>query len=298
MANWSSLPKATLTVFNEHISDADQLSTLLEPFNVVCVMRERTPITAELLRRLPNLRLLVTTGMYNAAIDLGTARERGVTVCGTDSQVAPTVELTWALILAAARQVCANDRAMREHGWQRHLGFGLRGRQLGVIGLGRNGAGVAAIGRAFGMNVAAWSQNLTRERAAELDVHYLTKDELLESSDILTIHLRLSERTVGLIGSQELQLMRTNAILVNTSRGPIIEESALVHALRTHSLRAAALDVYDVEPLPADHPFRSLDNVVLSPHVGYVTEENMRRYYSQTVEDVAAFSAGEPIRLL
>lgn len=298
MAPWTSLRDAELTVFNQPIAEPDRLVSALQPFDVICAMRERTPLPGSILRQLPNLRLLVTSGMQNAAIDLAAARDLGVVVCGTESIAEATVELTWALILTAARHVAAHDRAMREGGWQRHLGVGLNGRRLGVIGLGRNGSRTAAIGRAFGMDVVAWSQNLAPERAAELGVRYATKEELLETSDIVTIHLRLSDRTRALLGRDELARMRPTAILVNTSRGPIVDEVALLEALRAHRLAVAALDVYDEEPLPPDHPFRSLDNVVLSPHVGYVTEENMRGFYRQMVEDIAAFQTGSPIRVL
>jgi phosphoglycerate dehydrogenase-like enzyme len=298
LAPWSSLDRAELTVFREPIGDPERLVVALQPFDVVCAMRERTPLPATVIERLPNLRLLVTTGMQNAAIDLEAARTAGVVVSGTGTTAAATAEMTWALILAAARHVPAHDRSMREGGWQRHLGVALAGRRLGVIGLGRNGAAVAGIGRALGMEVVAWSQNLTAERAREVGVGLVTFEELLATSDVVTIHLRLSERTHGLIGAGELGRMRPSAILVNTSRGPIVDEAALIEALRVGRIGGAALDVYDEEPLPADHPLRSVDRLVLSPHTGYVTDENMRRFYEETVEDIAAFLAGAPIRVL
>lgn len=297
LAPWSSLG-AEVTVFREPIHDPELLIQALQPFEVVCAMRERTPLPATVLERLPNLRLLVTSGMQNAAIDLEAARAAGIVVSGTGSSAAATAEMTWALILGAARHVPAHDRSMRDGGWQRHLGIALAGRRLGVIGLGKNGSVVATIGRAFGMDVVAWSHNLTAERAAEFGVARVAFDELIATSDVITIHLRLSERTHGLIGAAELGRMRPTAILVNTSRGPIVDEVALIDALRSDRIGGAALDVYDDEPLPADHPLRSLERVVLSPHTGYVTDENMRRFYEQTVEDIAAFQAGAPIRVL
>jgi phosphoglycerate dehydrogenase-like enzyme len=297
LAPWSSL-HADVTAFREPIRDPELLIQTLQPFDIVCAMRERTPLPATVLDRLPNLRLLVTSGMRNAAIDIDAARAAGIVVSGTGSSAAATAELTWALILGAARHVPAHDRSMRDGGWQRHLGIALAGRRLGVIGLGKNGSAVATIGRAFGMDVVAWSQHLTAERAAEVGVGRVAFDELIATSDVITIHLRLSDRTHGLIGAFELGRMRPTAILVNTSRGPIVDEVALIGALRSGSIGGAALDVYDDEPLPVDHPLRSLERVVLSPHTGYVTDENMRRFYVQTVEDIAAFLAGAPIRVL
>jgi phosphoglycerate dehydrogenase-like enzyme len=297
LAPWSSLD-ADVTVFREPIPDPELLIETLEPFDVVCAMRERTPLPATVLERLPNLRLLATSGMQNAAIDLDAAHAAGIVVSGTGSSAAATAELTWALILGAARHLPAHDRSMREGGWQRHLGLALAGRRLGVIGLGRNGSAVATIGRAFGMDVVAWSQHLTTERTAEVGVGHVPFHELVATSDVITIHLRLSERTRGLIGAAELGRMRPTGILVNTSRGPIVDEVALIEALRSGDIGGAALDVYDDEPLPVDHPLRSLERVVLSPHTGYVTDENMRRFYEGMVEDIAAFQAGAPIRLL
>lgn len=298
LAPWSSLEGVVVTVFREPIGDPDALVAALQPFEVVCAMRERTPLPASVLERLPNLRLLVTTGMQNAAIDLAAARAAGVVVSGTGSVAAATAELTWALILAAARHVPAHDRSMREGGWQRELGMALAGRRLGVIGLGNNGAAVARIGLAIGMEVVAWSQNLTADRAHEVGVGLVTFEELLTTADVITIHLRLSERTEGLIGPAELGRMRPTAILVNTSRGPIVDEAALIEALEAGRIGGAALDVYDDEPLPADHPLRSTGRTVLSPHTGYSTDENLRRFYVETVEDIAAYQAGTPIRTL
>ena len=298
MAPWGSLDGMTVTVFREPIGEEERLVAALAPFEIVCAMRERTPLPASVLSRLPALRLLVTSGMQNAAIDLDAARAAGIVVCGTASSPAATAEMTWALILAAARHVAVHDRGMREGAWQRHLGMGLAGRRLGVIGLGRNGSRVAQIGLALGMDVVAWSQNLTPERAAEVGVTSVTKDELLATSEVVTIHLRLSERTAGLLDRAALARMRPTAILVNTSRGPIVDEAALLEALDARRIALAALDVYDVEPLPVDHPFRRREDVLITPHTGYVTDENMERFYGQTVENIAAYLAGSPIRVL
>jgi phosphoglycerate dehydrogenase-like enzyme len=283
-ADWDSLD-ADVVTFREHSDDIDQL----EPFDVIMAMRERTPFTRERLERLPNLKLLVTTGMGNAAIDMEAARALGITVAGTGGTPTHTAELTWGLILALARHIPAEDRAVREGGWQHTVGLELAGRTLGVIGLGRLGSQVARIGEAFGMDVIAWSQNLDTP---------LTKEELLRRSDIVTIHLRLSDRTHGLIGAVELALMKPTAFLVNTSRGPIVDETALLEALRTGRIAGAGLDVYDVEPLPPDHPLRSAPNTVLTPHVGYVTDASYARFYTDAVEDIAAFLNGDPIRVI
>jgi phosphoglycerate dehydrogenase-like enzyme len=283
-ADWDSLD-SEVVVFTEHHDDIDHL----EPFDVIMAMRERTPFPRERLARLPNLKLLVTTGMGNAAIDTEAARELGITVAGTRGTPTHTAELTWALILALARNIPAEDRALRAGGWQHTVGFELAGRTLGVIGLGRLGAQVARIGEAFGMEVIAWSQNMDTS---------LTKEELLRRSDVVTIHVRLSERTTGLIGASELALMKPTAYLVNTSRGPIVDEDALLHALHNGEIAGAGIDVYDTEPLPADHPLRSAPNTVLTPHIGYVTDASYARFYEDAVEDIAAFLRGEPIRLI
>jgi phosphoglycerate dehydrogenase-like enzyme len=247
----------------------------------------------------PDLRLLVTTGMANASIDLAAAGAHGVTVCGTDSGSATnTAELTWALILACRRRVVTEDRALREGRWQITIGTDLAGSTLGVLGLGRLGTQVARIGQAFGMRVIAWSRHLTAERAEAAGATLVSKDELFATSDVVTVHLRLSERTIGLVGAAELAAMKPSAILVNTSRGPIVTESALVTALATGSIAGAGLDVYDAEPLPAGNPLRGAPNTVLLPHLGYVTEATYRSWYEQIVEDIAAWRAGEPVRVL
>ncbi|EHY86998.1 D-2-hydroxyacid dehydrogenase family protein [Saccharomonospora azurea] len=297
LADWDSLD-AEVRVFTEHIADQDELVRALAGFDVVVAMRERTPFPAALLSRLPDLRLLVTTGQRNASIDVEAARRQGIVVCGTGYLPHPTVELTWALILAAARHLPTEVQAMREGGWQTTLGTGLRGRTLGLLGLGRLGSQVARVGQAFGMRTIAWSQNLTADRAAEHDVTAVSKNELFASSDVLSVHLVLSKRTRGLVGAKELAAMKSTALLVNTSRAPIVDTDALLEALRQDTIGGAALDVYDVEPLPADHPLRSMPNVVLTPHIGFVTRETYEVFYRDAVEDIAAFRRGEPVRVL
>ena len=299
MADWTALPpKTEVEAFSDHLDDLEAISERLRDFEVVVAMRERTPFTRELLEKLPKLELLVTTGRQNAAIDVEAARELGAIVCGTGSLGYATAELTWGLILALARQIPREDRAVREGGWQVALGQGLHGKTLGVIGLGNLGTQVARIGTAFGMEIAAWSQNLTEERAQAAGAKLLAKEQLLAASDVVTIHLKLSRRTRGLIGAAELETMKPSAYLVNTSRGPIVDESALVEALEQGSIAGAGLDTFDREPLPLDHPLRSLPNTVLTPHVGYVIEEGYRGYYGDAVEDIVAFIAGSPVRVI
>ncbi|ACU96567.1 D-2-hydroxyacid dehydrogenase family protein [Saccharomonospora viridis] len=297
LADWDSL-NAEVRVFTEHIADPDELVRRLAGFDVVVAMRERTPFPESVLSRLPDLRLLVTTGQRNASIDVEAARRHGILVCGTGYLPHPTVELTWALILAACRNLPTEFQAMRDGGWQTTIGTGLRGKTLGVLGLGRLGSQVARVGQAFGMRTIAWSQNLTAERAAEHDVTAVSKDELLAASDVLTVHLVLSARTRGLIGAAELAAMKPTALLVNTSRGPIVDEDALIRALREGSIGGAALDVYDEEPLPADHPLRTLPNVVLTPHIGFVTRDVYEVFYRDAVADIAAYQAGAPVRVI
>jgi phosphoglycerate dehydrogenase-like enzyme len=298
-APWDDLgADAEVVAFSDHVASDDALAERLEPYEVVVAMRERTPFTRERLERLPNLRLLVTTGMRNASIDVAAANERGIVVSGTGGVTAATAELTWALILALARHLPTEDRSMHEGGWQETVGTDLAGATLGVIGLGRQGGPVARIGGAFGMRVIAWSPNLTPERAAEHGADAVSRDELLEQADVLTIHIPLSDRSRGLIGAAELAGMKPGALLVNTSRGPIVDEDALVAALRDGAIGGAALDVYDTEPLPAGHPLRSAPNTVLTPHIGYVTEATYAVFYREALEDVAAWRAGEPVRVL
>ncbi|MFF5288342.1 D-2-hydroxyacid dehydrogenase family protein [Paractinoplanes globisporus] len=296
---FDTLADAEVEVLHEHLDDPTEA---LHGAEVVVAMRERTPFRAETFAELPALRLLVTTGMANAAIDLAAAAAHGVTVCGTtasgSAKSSNTAELTWALILACRRHVVAEDRALREGRWQTTVGTELAGSTLGVLGLGRLGGQVARIGRAFDMRVIAWSRNLTGERAAEVGAEPVSRAELFAASDVLTVHLKLSERTIGLIGAAELAAMKPSAILVNTSRGPIVDESALVTALTAGTIAGAGLDVYDVEPLPAGNPLRGAPNTVLLPHLGYVTEGGYRTMYGQIVEDIAAWRAGSPLRVL
>ena len=299
MAAWDSLPaNVSVDFFQDHLSDEDDVARRLEPYEIVVAMRERTPFQRTLFSRLPNLKLLVTTGMRNASIDMAAAAEHGVTVCGTDGLPYPTAELTWALILALVRRIPTEDAATRAGQWQVTMGEGLQGKTLGVIGLGRLGSQVASIGRAFGMNLVAWSQNLTADRAAEFGARLASKDELLSESDIVTIHLVLSDRTRGLLGERDLSLMKPSAYLVNTSRGPIVDESALIGALESGTIAGAGLDVFDIEPLPIDHKLRALPNTVLTPHMGYVTVETYRIFYGDAVENIAAFLSGNPVRVI
>jgi phosphoglycerate dehydrogenase-like enzyme len=304
-ADWPSLgADVDVEFFSEPIAQ-DELAERLRGFDVLVLMRERTRMTREVLSELPNLELVITTGMRNASLDVGYLLERGVTVCGTQGTAATpvagvpsTVEVAWSLILAVAKRVTQEDRALRSGRWQLDLPTNLAGATLGLAGLGNLGAAMVGPARAFGMEVVAWSQNLTDARAAEAGVRRVSKAELLAGADFLSIHLVLSERSRGLIGGPELLQMKPTAALINTSRGPIVDEAALVAALRVGVIAAAGLDVYEREPLPAGHPLTMLPNVVLLPHFGYVSEPGMRHMYGQVVQDIAAFLAGEPIRTL
>ncbi len=296
-AGWDGL-EAEVEVFSDHLAGDAEVVGRLAPFEVVVAMRERTPFTRARLERLENLKLLVTTGMRNASIDLEAARERGVVVCGTGSLGPPTAELAWGLILALTRQIPAEDARMRAGGWQHTIGPELAGHTLGLLGLGRLGSRMARIARAFEMETIAWSQNLTPERAAEAGVEAVAKDELFRRADVLTIHLVLSDRTRGLVGAPELALMKPSAYLVNTSRGPIVDEAALLDALHSGRIAGAGLDVYDTEPLPPQHPLRFAPNTVLTPHIGYVTTGTYEVFYREAVEDIAAWRAGAPVRVL
>jgi phosphoglycerate dehydrogenase-like enzyme len=299
MGDWSVLDgKAEVMVFSDHIDDENRLVDRLHGFDCIVAMRERTPFTRELLSRLPNLKFLVTTGGANAAIDVKAAAERGIPVSATRSVPHPTSELTWGLILSLVRRIPQESAALKAGRWQVGLGGRLRGDVLGVLGLGRLGAAVARVGKAFGMEVIAWSQNLSAERAAEHGAFLVSKEELLERSDVLTIHLALSERTRGLIGAAELARMKPTAYLVNTARGPIVDETALVDTLKRRAIAGAAVDVFEREPLPLDHPFRELDNILLTPHIGYVTEETYRIYFPDVIENIQSYPEGAPIRLL
>jgi phosphoglycerate dehydrogenase-like enzyme len=298
-ADWDRLgPDAAVTFRREHLNTDDELVAALAGTEVVVAMRERTPFTRARLERLPDLRLLVTTGMVNAAIDLAAAHDLGVEVRGTGSLPTPTAELTWGLIIGLLRHIPAEDHAVRTGGWQHTIGPDLAGHTLGVVGLGNLGERVARVGTAFGMRVIAWSQNLTAERAAEVGVELVGKEELFATSDVITVHLILSRRTRGLIGAAELGLMQPTSYLVNTSRGPLIDEAALVAALRDGRIAGAALDVYDTEPLPVDHPLRALSNTVLTPHLGYVTTGTYEVYFRDAVEDIVAWQRDEELRVL
>jgi phosphoglycerate dehydrogenase-like enzyme len=290
IVDWSTVSdRANITVFRDHLADQDAVAGRLAPFDVVCVMRERTPMPASLLERLPRLKLIASTGLGNASIDLAAAAKRGITVAHTGYTSEPTIELTWALILASARHISVEAASVRGGGWQRALGDDLAGKTLGIIGLGRVGSGVAKVGLAFGMSVIAWSRNLTSSAAAAAGVRLVTKEELLRTADVVSIHVTLSPGTVGLIGAAELALMKPSARLVNTSRGPIVVEAALLDALANRRISGAAIDVYDIEPLPADHPYRRTENLLATPHIGYVTRGLYERFYQDTVDNVRSW---------
>ncbi len=293
-------PQVECRALTVHISDEDQLVAQLQDAEIVVIMRERTPFSAALFSRLPKLRLLVTSGMRNASVDLAAARENGVTVCGTGSGSTAPVELTWALILGLARHLVTENNALRHNGpWQSTVGTGLSGKRLGLLGLGKIGQKVALIAQAFGMVVSAWSQNLTAERAAEHGVELAaSKEALLKTSDVVSVHLVLSERTHGLLGAPELALMKPDALLINTSRAAIVDQPALLHALQTRQIAGAGLDVFETEPLPPGDPFRVLPNVLATPHLGYVSDGNYQAYFREAVEDIQAFLAGNPVRTL
>jgi len=294
-ADWTTLPAdAEVTFFHDHLDDQDALVERLAPFAIIGAMRERTPFPRSLLERLPELRLLITTGRRNASIDVAAAKELGITVCGTAGSGHPTAELAMALMLALARQLPTETASVREGGWQVGLGRDLRGATLGVIGLGRLGSQVAKLGQAFGMEAIAWSTNLTDARAAEVGVRRVDKAALFRSADFVSVHLQLSPRTVGLIGAPDLALMKPDAYLINTSRGPIVDVDALVEVLQGSRIAGAALDVFEHEPLPPDDRLRRIPNLLLTPHIGYVTRETYRVFYGEMVDGVAAFLAGRP----
>jgi phosphoglycerate dehydrogenase-like enzyme len=290
LADWSKVTaRARVTVFNDHLDDPEALVERLAPFDVVCVMRERTPLRRDVIERLPRLKLIASTAVRNASIDADAAAERGIAIVHTSYISSPTVELTWALILAGARHIVSENASLRAGGWQKSVGEDLAGKTLGIVGLGNIGAQVAKVGLAFGMQVIAWSQNLTREAAAAAGARLVSKEQLLREADVVSIHLVLSGRTRGLIGAAELQLMKPTARLVNTSRGPIVVESALIDALANGRIAGAAIDVFDVEPLPPEHPFRRLDRVLATPHIGYVSRGLYERFYRDTVANIVAW---------
>jgi phosphoglycerate dehydrogenase-like enzyme len=301
MTDWSSLRgEVDIKVFHEPLGDLDNVTGVLGGFAIVCLMRERTPFPRRAFEALaPHLRLLITTGARNASIDLSAAKDHNVVVCGTPSVGNPTAGITIGLMLELTRRIgFENARLKAGAPWQITIGSDLEGKTLGVLGLGKLGARVARIGKAFGMNVIAWSQNLRPETCAEAGVEYVSKDDLLRRSDFLSIHVQLSPRTRGLIGAKELGLMKPSAYIINTSRGPIIDETALIVALREQRIAGAGLDVFDIEPLPVDHPLRALDNAVITPHLGYVSSENYHAYFKGVVEDIRAWIDGRPVRVI
>ncbi|CAG9609842.1 D-2-hydroxyacid dehydrogenase family protein [Pseudoneobacillus rhizosphaerae] len=299
MADWSVInSKVDVEVFQEHFKSEDKLINVLDNYEIIVIMRERTAFSASVISRLPKLKLLITSGMRNASIDLAAATAHGVTVCGTGSRSEPPLELTWALILGLSRHIVKENQSIRENGpWQSTIGVDLFGKRLGIIGLGKIGSKTAQVGKAFGMDVVAWSQNLTEERTAEVGVTLASSlEELLTQSDFVSIHLVLSERTKHLIGERELQHMKSQAYLINTSRAAIIDQSALITALENNWIAGAGLDVYEQEPLSDNHVFRKLDNVLALPHLGYVSENNYRIYFKEAVENIQAYLDGQPIR--
>jgi phosphoglycerate dehydrogenase-like enzyme len=298
VVDWTVLdPIGAVSFLHEFPADTASMVARLESFDVVCVMRERTLFNEALLSQLPRLKLLVTGGMRNAAIDLPAAARLGIQVCGTDSYKNAAPEMTWALIMGVTRNLVGEANSLRDGGWQIGLGSDLYGKTLGILGLGSIGKWIARYAQAFGMRVIAWSENLTAERAAESGVTYVSKQALFEQADVLSVHLVLSSRSRGIVDAQALSWMKPTAYLINTARGPIIDEVALINALQHRRIAGAALDVYEPEPLPADHPFRRMDNVLATPHIGYVTENNYRTFFSQMIEDIQAWHGGKPIRV-
>ena len=299
-ADWAALEAEGVSVatFREPFASRDALVSALADTSIVIAMRERTPFPREVFEKLPALQLLVTTGMANAAIDVAAAAEHGVTVCGTPGSPTAAPELTWALLLAAARHLPAEENSLRAGTWQSTIGFELAGKTLGIVGLGKIGRRIAGYGQAFGMDVVAWSQNLTAEAAAGAGARLVSKEELFRVSDVATLHLRLSERSEDTVGEEELRLLGPEGILVNTARGPLVNQDALIRALNQGWIRGAALDVFDQEPMPAGHPLLSAPNTVLSPHLGYVTQESYRQFYGGAFEDVTAWLAGSPVRTI
>ena len=303
-ADWSVLDgKTEITVFDRHLS-ADEASTLLHPFDVLCTVRERMSLPRSLFQKLPNLKLVTIIGMSLPNLDMAAATEHGVIVAHSNfanpiysNVFNATPELTWALMIATVRNMALENRRMREGEWQSTVGIILAGRTLGLLGLGRIGKRMASYAQAFGMPVIAWSQNLTEETAASVGARRVEKDDLFRLSDVLSIHVQLSERTRALVTARELALMKREAYLINTSRGPIVVESDLIAALRSGRIAGAGIDVFDLEPPPADHPFRSMDNVTVSPHLGYVTRETLTAFYTDTLEALVAYADGAPIRI-
>jgi len=300
VVDWSSVTKdVTFKVFTEKLNGPKQVIEALKGCAIVCLMRERTPFGKDVIEALPDLKLIVTSGMRNHVVDFAVAAARGIPICGTESLGPPTAELTFGLMLELARKIgLENARLKAGARWQSTLGIDFYGKTLGIIGLGKLGARVARIGNALDMKVVAWSQNLTAEKAQAAGATLVSKEELLRTADFVTVHLLLSPRTSGLIGAAELALMKPSAFFINTARGPIADEKAIEAALRGKNIAGAAIDVYNEEPLPLDHPFRKLDNIVITPHLGYVTEDNYKRFYGQMVEDIRAWLDGKPVRVI
>jgi phosphoglycerate dehydrogenase-like enzyme len=300
MADWSALSgKAEITVFNEHLGDSTNVVRSLADFDIICAMRERTPFRRDVIEKLPKLKLLLTSGARNASFDVEAAKERGIVVCGTGGFGNPTAQLAIGLMLELTRKIgFENARLKAGERWQITMGQDLEGQTLGIVGLGKLGSRVAAIAQAIGMKVNAWSQNLTPEKCAAAGVGYMSKEELFATSDFITIHVILSKRSRGLITRDDLNRMKPTAYLINTARGPIVDEAALLDLLQQRKIAGAGLDTFSEEPLPVDHPIRKLDNVVLTPHLGYVTEQGYRRYYSDMVEDIVAWMNGAPVRVI
>jgi phosphoglycerate dehydrogenase-like enzyme len=297
LADWSSLkPRASITIFHDHLADGDSIVARLKPFDVVCAMRERTPLTRAILERLPNLKLITSAAPRNASIDADAANRQGIGIVHTGYASTPTVELTWALILGSARHIVSENRSLGQGDWQQSIGDDLSGRTLAILGLGNVGREVAKIGVAFGMNVIAWSENLTLERAAAVGVEFVSKHLLLERDDFLSIHVVLSERTRGLVGARELSSMKSTTHLINTSRGPIVTESDLIEALNVRKLGGAAIDVFDQEPLPPNHPFRTMAKVLATPHIGYVSRRLYETFYQDTVANIGCWIEQSSIR--
>jgi phosphoglycerate dehydrogenase-like enzyme len=287
VVDWSKVSdRANVTVFRDHLVDEDAVAARLEPFDIICIMRERTPMPASLLKRLPRLKLIASTGPMNHSIDLAAAAEQGITVAHTGYTSAPTIELTWALILASARHISSEAAAVRGGGWQRSLGDDLAEKTLGIIGLGNIGSGVAKVALAFGMNVIAWSPDLTASLAEAAGARLVSKEDLLQTADVITLHIVLSSSTIGLIAAAEIALMKSSARLINTARGPLVVEAALLDALSNRRIAGAAIDVYDIEPLPQDHPYRRAENLIATPHIGYGSRGLYERFYQDSVTNI------------
>jgi len=298
IADWASVEPIELRTLTTHISDEDELVDHVREAEIVVAMRERTALPRHVIARLPNLRLIVTTGTRNASIDVAAAREQGIEICGTRFSPADTAELTWALILAGQRNLVTEIDHLRAGGWQRGLGSTLSGKRMGIVGLGRLGVRVARVAQAFGMDVVAWSQNLTAEAALDAGARRVDKRELFATSDVISLHLVLSQRTRNIVAAEDLSRTKPGALLVNTARAGLVDQAALLDALQRGVLARAALDVFEQEPLPRTHPFRSMDQVLMTPHIGYVTHENYRIFFDDIVEDIRRFRSGDPVRIV